>query len=354
MRRNYWVSRAGRSRTVVLVALFGLVAAACGDQAEPTVRLQNVQADIVFGEIQPPNVAAPANQTTGPLGQADDFAEVDEFDFGDEDDKAHLRGRFQPPPRPIEPCPPAALTEFPDKEASLNVEGKPAVGLYRWVRSGEQTLTAAPTLKIPISGFEKRLIRAVKAENNTTFTFETVQSEMGSGQIVVTRYRVKTAPTQQRVGPTDVRVGEPDRGIAIYEIERLDPKTGASVSTFTPNPPVLILPLPIVPGEAFEGVGFDATNGGSLRIQGSVRKRQQVDACGEVIDGWLVEGTRTSSGLSPGSSASQPYHYIVATQLGGPIIQEYLESQDSQGSAKVTFRVGQIVPDPLPADTAGK
>ena len=337
-----------RGRAVVLVALLGLVASACGEPAEPTVRLQNVQADIVFGEITPPTPAAPANQASGPLGQADDIIEVDEIEF---DDKGHLTGRFSPPSRPVEPCPPAELTEFPDKEASLNVEGKPAAGLYRWVRSGEQQLTTPP-IKIPVSGFEKRLIRAVEAESDTTFTFETVQSEMGSGQIVVTRYRVKTVPAQQRVGPTDVRVGEPDRGIAIYEIERFDPKTAASISVFAPNPPVLVLPLPIVPGEAFEGVGVDPATGSSLRIQGSVRKRQQVDACGEVIDGWLVEGSRTTSGLSPEDSATQVYHYIVATQLGGWITQEYLESQDTTGSAKITFRTGQVVPDPLPADAA--
>ncbi|HUR48081.1 MAG TPA: hypothetical protein VMY88_00930 [Acidimicrobiales bacterium] len=342
------MSRGRRSRAVVLIALLGLVAAACGEQAEPTVRLQNVQADIVFGEITPPPPPAPANFSGGPVGQIEDVVEVDEIEF---DDKGFLT-RLPPRAAPIEPCPPAALTEFPDKEASLNVEGKPAVGLYRWVRSGEQMLAAAPTFKIPVSGFEKRLIRAVEAENDTTFTFETVQSEMGTGQIVVTRYRVKTAPTQQRVGPTDVRVGEPDRGVAIYQIERFDPKTGASISTFTPTPPVLILPLPIVPGEAFDATGIDPGSGSSLRISGSVRKRQQVDACGEVIDGWLVEGTRTTSGLSPEDSATQTYHYIVATQLGGAIIQEYLESSNTTGSAKITFRVGQTVPDPLPADAA--
>ena len=348
MKRNCSVSRGSRTRAVVLVALVGLTAAACGEQPEPTVRLQNVQADIVFGEITPPTPATPANLTSGPVGPIEeDVVEVDEIEF---DDKGHLRGRFSAP-RPIEPCPPAELTEFPDKEASLNVEGKPAVGLYRWVRSGEQQITTPP-IKLPVSGFEKRLIRAVEEESPTTFTFETVQSEMGTGQIVVTRYRVKTAPTQQRIGPTDVRVGEPDRGIAIYEIERFDPKTAASISVFAPNPPVLVLPLPIVPGEAFEGVGVDPATGGSLRIQGSVRKRQQVDACGEVVDGWLVEGTRTTSGLNPEDSKSQIYHYIVATQLGGSIVQEYLEAQDATGSAKITFRTGQIVPDPLPADAA--
>jgi hypothetical protein len=327
-------------RLLVVLALAGLVTAACGEQAEPTVRLQNVQADIVFGEIEPPKPAAPANTTVGPADFSEDVAEVDEFEF---DDKSDVLRRIPPRAAAPEPCPPAALTEFPDKEASLNVEGTPAVGLYRWVRSGEQTVAAAPTLKLPIGGFEKRLVRGFKQESPTTFVFETVQNEFGGTQIVVTRYRVKKAPTQQRVGPTDVRVGEPDRGISIYEIERFDSKTGASVSTSSYTPPVLVLPLPIVPGESFEGVGIDPADGSTLRIQGSIRKRQQVDACGEVIDGWLVEGSRTFSGGAP-----QPYNYIVATQLGGHIIQEYLESTSTTGTSKVTFRTGQKVPDPLP------
>lgn len=334
-------------RLIAILMLVGLVTAACGEQAEPTVRLQNVQADIVFGEIEPPNKAAPANAAAGPLGESEDFGEVDEFEF---DDLSKL-SRLPPRPKPVEPCPPAALTEFPDKEASLNVEGLPAVGLYRWVRDGEQTLAAAPTFKIKVAGFEKRLIRAVVKESASAFTFETVQNEFGSGQIVITRYRVKTSPTQQRVGPTDVRVGEPDRGIAIIEIKRFDAKTGAAVSTFTPTPPVLVLPLPIVPGESFDGTGVDPTDGSTLRIQGSVRKRQQVDACGEVIDGWLVEATRTFSGALGARSGTQTYNYIVATQMGGPIIQEFVSSTNAEGSASVTFRVGQKAPDPLPEET---
>ena len=338
-------------RLLAVLAVAGLVTAACGEPNEPTVRLQNVQADIVFGEIAPPNRAAPANAAVGPLGEADDFGEVDEFDF---DDRSGVLSRLPPRAAPVEPCPPAALTEFPDQEASLNVQGIPPVGLYRWVRAGEQSLTAPIPLKVAVSGFEKRLVRDYKKESDTAFTFETVQNEFGSGQIVVTRYRVKTESKQQRVGATDVRVGEPDRGIAIISIERFDSKSGGALSTFTPTPPVLVLPLPIVPGEAFEGAGVDPTDGSTLRIQGSVRKRQQVDACGEVIDGWLVEGSRTFSGGFGQSAGTQTYNYIVATQLGGHIIQEYVESKSAEGSAKVTFRVGQEQPDPLPAGAGGQ
>ncbi len=336
-------------RLVASLAAIGLMTAACGEPNEPTVRLQNVQADIVFGEIAPPNSAAPANAAVGPLGESEDFGEVDEFDF---DDRSGVLSRLPPRSAPVEPCPPASLTEFPDAEASLNVVGTPPIGLYRWVRQGEQTLTAAPTFKVTVSGFEKRLIRAFEKESDTAFTFETVQNEFGSGQIVVTRYRVKTAPTQQRVGPTDVRVGEPDRGVSIISIERFDSKSGAALSTFSPTPPVLILPLPIVPGEAFEGAGVDPVDASTLRIQGSVRKRQQVDACGEVIDGWLVEGTRTFSGGLGQATGTQTYNYIVATQLGGHIIQEFVESSGAEGSAAVTFRVGQEEPDPLPETVA--
>lgn len=340
-----------RRRFIGLIVALALASAACGQPNDPTVRLQNVQADIVFGEITPPNNAAPANAALGPLGEADDFGEVDEFDF---DDKSGILSRLPPRPPAAEPCPPAGLTDFPEQEASLNVLGTPRVGLYRWVRQGEQSLTAAPTLKLPVSGFEKRLVRAYEKESDTAFTFETVQNEFGSGQIVVTRYRVKTAPTQQRVGPTDVRVGEPDRGIAIISIRRFDSKTGAALSTFAPTPPVLVLPLPIVPGEAFEGAGIDPVDASTLRIQGSVRKRQQVDACGDVIDGWLVEGTRTFSGGLGQATGTQTYNYIVATQLGGLIIQEFVESNSAEGSAAVTFRIGQKDPAPLPEEAAAE
>src|SRR5205085_404769 len=111
------------------------------------------------------------------------------------------------------------------------------------------------------------------------------------------------------------------------------------------NPGVLYLPLEVTPGEAFDSVGIDPRTGQVLQHQAKVLARERVDACGEIVDGWVVEATQTFSGSSTGT---RTYRYIVATQLGGIIISEQIKATSPQSSIDVTLSLGQLKPAALP------
>ncbi len=324
-----------------LLPALGLTA--CVDRADTGVALQNVDADIVFGA--PPKAAAPANTTSASSSRAEELDPFEDVAVNDKGFLQFLPPSFAPPPPP---CPAASLTEFADVEAPLNVSTRPAVGVYRWKREGSQELTAAPGFKLPVTGFEKRLVSNVADDDPTDFRFDFAQTELNSTDVIVTTYRVRTAAPQQEAPSSDLRVGSPDRGIAVERIVRLDGRTGSQRAAALFDPAVLVLPLPIQPGEQVQSVGVDPASLATLRIEGKVTTRKQVDACGELVDGWAVEGTRTFS--ANGQTEQTKFTYVFATQLGGMPILEVLDVQTQDSRAQVTFTLGQVVPTAAPAE----
>jgi hypothetical protein len=361
-----------------------VVFAGCAQPDPPGVGVQKLAADIVFGVKPPPPDAPPANTAPGGdlSGEATTYVPVGPSrSFPTPSFPAPRASRVpstrQPRPTPLNPtraaCPPAALNAFPATEAGLTVAGMPAEGQYRWKRTGTQTMATLPGVSIPISGFEQRLIREVKKVSDTEFTFQTVQPELGTGVTVLQTFKVKTDAVSKAVEPPvrtiplerpdqlpkevpfpsnpsvpSRQVGDPERGISLMRIERIDAQGNSSALNFTPA--VLYLPLPIVPGESFESVGIDSRTGQVLQHQAQVVRRERVDACGEIVDGWAVEATQTFSGQS--TAATRTYRYIIAPQLGGPMISEQVKVTAPEGTLDVTFSLGQTKPAPLPTQAA--
>lgn len=355
------------SRLLGAVLAAAIFSGACASPNDPGVSVDSAEADIVFGVKEPLEPVTPANTGGGALGE-DEFGNEflgEELSFGP---------TKRPGPRPPlyssgggkVDCPPAAQNAFPDREATINVNPPPTPpreGLYRWKRTGEQTApdpidgTKETTSKI--DGFEDRLVQKVEklAEDETNFeyTYETVQPNLSSSTVTVTRWFVDSNPaadTEQNSPVSDHRVtaGEPERGVVIRGIDTLNAK-GENVGSvnFTPGAGLLVVPLPIRTGETFASAAVDTRSGQTYRIEGTVVKRTQIDACGKVIAGWQVE----SRYVFPGGSAT--YNYIVAPQFGGVLLQEVLdqEATDSEGrpvKTKVTFTIGQQDPDPLPKE----
>jgi hypothetical protein len=290
--------------------------------------------------------------------------------------------RLTPLTPPKSTCPPAALTAFPAKEAGQTVEGVPVEGQYRWKRAGTQTVANLPGVKLPVSGFEQRLVRNVVKVSDTEYTFETVQPELGTNITTISTFKVKigavsktvtppveppdvthpTAPVPLPVPvspptstvpkppiPGSVSAGDPERGISLMKLQRVDPAGNSSELSFSPA--VLYLPLEVVPGQEFNAVGIDPRTGSVLQNQGKVVKRERVDACGEIVDGWAVESTQTFSGTGQ-TAPPRTYRYIIAPQLGGIIISEELHTAGAQGTTDVTLSLGQLKPAPLPQQGA--
>jgi hypothetical protein len=373
------------SRRLVVAGLAALLLAGCVKQDAPGVGVQKLAADIVFG-VEPQPDVAPPNLNPGQAGPGDATTYVPEAGASGADAPELAEGSFSGPrakrgtPRlsplnpPKAPCPPAALTAFPAKEAGQSVEGTPAEGQYRWKRTGQQTVPTLPGVVLPIGGFEQRLVQNVKKISETEYTFETVQPELAGEITTISTFKVKIGAVNQTVSPPvdlnspttrvplpftppappgpkpsvpgTVSVGEPERGISLMRLQRVDKARNTSELNFTPG--VLYLPLDVVPGEEFTSVGIDTRTGAVLQHQAKVVKRDRIDACGDVVDGWVVEATQTfSSGAA--TAPSRSYRYLVAPQLGGLIISEEFHVNSPAGNTDVTLSLAQLNPAPLPA-----
>ena len=382
-----------RSRVVAaLVAVLALTAG-CAQQDPPGVGVQKLAVDIVFGVKPPAPDAPPPNLAPGAAdGEAVTYVPPALPSLKSLRAPGAPAFNTRPPrlpagrlrPTPLTParstCPPATLNAFPATEAGFNVVGLPAEGQYRWKRQGTQTVATLPGVKLPIAGFEQRLVRNVIKLSDTEFTFETVQPELAGGITTVSTFKVKTAATSRTVSPPvtppdqlpsppetpvpvpvtppttppgvevpsvppSITAGEPERGVSLMKLQRFDAEGNSSELTFSPG--VLYLPLQVVPGEQFTSVGIDPRTGAVLQHQAQVVRRERVDACGEIIDGWLVEATQTFSG-SAGTAPPRTYRYIVAPQLGGILTSEELHTTSAQGTTDVVISLGQLRPSPLP------
>jgi hypothetical protein len=326
-----------RRNAIALAA--AVLVSACGTAPTGT-DVQRLSLDLAFGlhEVK----AAPAN--FGPVAPADERPS-DDITLPGVTVRTPLNAQI--------PCPEAALNAFPAREAGFNVDALPRAGLSRWRREGTQTLTAVPGITLPVGGFETRAVRRVTAVSDARFTYQTVQP--GSAQqTVVTTWTVNTAATSTTVntvaGPS-ARTGDPERGLVLSKVDTYDAK-GKPVGTFAPSPGILILPLPVVAGEQWTAAGLDPSTGQVLQHQGTVRGRERVDACGDVIDGWRVDGSETLQNAAGVQAGTRTYNYIVATQLGGIVILEDVDGQTPDGTLKAKFWIGQLEPFPLPQELA--
>ncbi len=315
----------------ILVAL-AVIAVPLG---APSAGVRSFQSEIAFG-VKPPVAAAPTQSAPIFIPQP-----ADDFSF--------FPNPFpRPAPVPIVDnsiCPAAALNEFPDKEAGVNVEQKPTLGIYRWQRSGSQTIGGKTTV---FSGFERRAVRRVTDIANAVYDPASTQPKMSysfevvrvfdNGTKEIRGFRVNTAAVTQ----------DPERGLSLVKIENVA-ANGTVDPVFTPaqGQGLLLFPLPVTAGGAFSGSSVDPTNGIRAEITGQVVRREQVDACGDLMAGWSTNTTLTFTGLE---SANYKYNFVVAPQYGAFIIMESLDGSVTGGTEKSQFTLGQVDPSPLTSD----
>lgn len=344
-----------RVRLLATLAVVALVAAACVQPKGPGVGVRNLEADIVFGVEEKEDKPLTGSETAE--GPDDLFG--GEVAFDDLPDQSDLEGddfdksKFLPKLKPSQSCPPAAANEFADQAATLNVEEPPAAGRYRWQKGGQAEFTGLPGQKFPLTGFESRVIRNVEKLDPTPgntgleISYDVVQPLGTGGAVRVSTYLLKTGTRQVESNPgfsdVSVRTGEPERGLSLQNVNNID-KNGNTVSSFNPSTGLLLVPLEVRQGEAFQSSAIDPRTGVSIQYQAQVRSRVEVDACGDILSGWLIEGTRTISG---DASGPQPYNFVFAPQFGGIILFERYNERNAQGFFEYEFTIGQRAPDPV-------
>lgn len=298
------VSRlAPSARTMALVLGLGLVLGACTtDGPGSGVNVKSLATELVYGIPPTPNPAPPAN--TDPVPQNPKPVQI-EGDLGLDDDGPRPSPTIEPVEGGFDPCPTAPPTEFPEP-ASASVQGRPAEGEYLWKVDGEQE---APGIgRVPLPNFYSRDIRNVK-DSEEGFRYTVVEKDLtfGSTDTVETTYEVRNAVEED----------------GIYLLKVVRENEDGDRRAFEPTPAVRLINLPVSIGDTVDSVGVDPQSFQALRNQGTVTGRKRVDACGEMVDSFLVDATQES--VDPeGNQTQRNYDYGIATQLGGFIIFEHI------------------------------
>lgn len=392
-----------RSSRTPLVAVLGvgMMAAACVDAGEPGVDIQALQADIAFG------FEAPAeDEPIAPITGVPETVSSNDGFISDGSLNAPFRNDFAdrfkdilriPTPPASTACPSAPIGSSPAMQAPEDVTTLPEQGLYRWVRDIKiKTNVDGAEIEATETGFESRIIRAIEelgagtnvnaddpaAPQGKRFTYETIAPAI-NGLTTINEWLVNTQPLSRGANvnqdpegvtrtaegvaegagvPLDipdeaqenlpggqrVEAGEPNRGLVLIS-ERAVDGNGADQGGFNPSPPLLYLPLPVAAGNTWTSTGVDATSGETRRISGEVNERASIDACGTLLDGWLVEISETRA--TPAGAVIIDYEAVVSTELGAVIIGERFTADNGAGTViDATYRRGQVEPDELPED----
>jgi hypothetical protein len=219
---------------------------------------------------------------------------------------------------------------------------RPEVGKVLWKRSGTQEITGAGAAKLSINlgGFEQRVVRDVREVGNDVFAYQTVKPDIEGRTTYVTTWQVKPEAVQERVSQLSaaVTVGDPERGLTIKAIDSFDADNNMTGS-FRPATGLLVLPLPVVPGEQFASAAVDPQTLQLAQYQAQVVARDRIDACGDYVEGWRVKGTMTFS-----DGVTQQYDFLVSPQFGALVVSERIAGTSVLGPYDVTFSLAQLHP----------
>lgn len=298
-----------------LILLFA--GSACARPGDPGVLMDKVAADLAFGAPSPR--AAPPARALPPLPT-----------FPPTEAPRDPGTPFVFPTPPSTVCPAAGPTEFPEREAPIRVEGQPESGAYRWVYDGVRL----GSTNVPALVVGRREVTNVARDALGRVSFRTVEEDLrpGSGDTIVSDF-----------------IAQSD-GVYLTRFTESGP---AGSSSFSPLTPILYLPIPVQRGATFQSTGVDPLSVQAVAHTGRVIGRSRVDACGKVIEGWLVDAELTIT--RPGQAAERAdYNYVVATHLGGLLIWEHVERPCAQvteqgcqppGTLRYNARMGQLHPE---------
>lgn len=334
------------------IVVLAIVASGCAQIGDAEVGMQNLTADVVFGVKKPPTPSGPANFPS-PDATQDDTPPPDLT-------ATKSRKSLPPPPPPSASCPAATVNDAPRSVSNTRITTeRPGVGQYRWKRAGKYTRSGS-SFGLSLAGFEPRQIRDfTDASPDPTngyvdYRFKTSQPDLIAPNVtIVTSWRVRHLASDDPPITTvrGQQVASTSGGVFLTGTERHEKTaTGDEVTRFTPGGSgVVYIPVPFNIGVTFDSVGVDPTTLDTLQNKGSVTKKVQVDACGDLIDAYRVEATQTFT--SGQKTSTQTYNYAIATSMGGVLVMEEIDGTLADGSKlQVLNNIGQV--DPSPAGTA--
>ena len=308
------------------LALALILLAACGGPEEPLeVGLKEFGTRVVLGEpdsdlvtvpLPPDAIVVPSAGLVGlPIRPSE------------------VGSPLPPVATPVVDCPKAPLGAAPADDARTEVVAPPALAEYEFRNDGEYSTTGATTLSGRFPKVSTRRVHDVQKNESGSFEFG-VTSTVGDS-VTTTSYLV-------------IPRGASGAGLHISGVRH---EAGDRISDFQPQPPLLLLPFPAVPGARWQASAVDPVNHTAMAYSGVVRPNSRVDACGTmldaievVIDGSVAEcavqtpvpGPTTTlpgpacsaSAVQSSGTGSQQFQatYAIGTQFGGLILADTVDA----------------------------
>lgn len=336
-------------RLFVLVALLGMVAAACGssegrdfDIGFKRVLLDLAYQDEKLAEIPPPRLEEILLPLPVP-SQAPAVAQV----------ALPTSPLLAPTPLPKQEqktCGAAGPDDHPEQPATVFVREPPKPGFYTTHNEGTVTVQVGglipTTLSLPKRGLvEIKNITHSESEdplNGPTeiFNYDVFAPGLDGG--TTTTYRLTYSPATV-VGTVGQTAGTGDRAPqGELALVRLQIKSGATNVDFQPEPPVTIVSFRNGQGTRWNSAGIDQRDGTSMVVQGQVTQRKNIDLCGTLYDTYEVVSNEhianLQTGLRSDTSPTDPNVYHVATRYGGLFIHQHINTTASYpGSGAATI-----------------
>jgi hypothetical protein len=259
-------------------------------------------------------------------------------------------------PEPVRAdCPRAGDFDFPALDAGVdpNPRVRPAPGSYKYKLDGKIVTESG---EVVVDEFETREITKVEDDTVTdnAFHFTVKQSDLlderrGTGTIESV-YRVVPTGNTQNVPNPPVGPGVSDIGRGVYLVSHIfrgtDDMGKPTVQRFEPSNPLLLLPFPVEDGTAITASGTDPQTGAQVTIDGQIKGKKQIDACGDRVDTWFVDATEKYRYSDPQTLQTQTieadYDYGVAPQYGGLLLYERVVAPIDGPIITIDSRVGRV------------
>jgi hypothetical protein len=224
--------------------------------------------------------------------------------------------------------PPACRTAAPDavaeRPATLSITTPPTIGIYPVRNVGTFTLDGLLKLSGPYPRRTHQEIANVKVADITELTGQV------SGRTitydVIRRNPLQTVTTTY-TSQVQARAGGP--GTNELTLVKVVTTSSAGEMTFAPIPAITVMQYK-GEGSSWRSAGVDPTTGTAMVVQGSVEKKETVDLCGELVDSYRVvsheQMTNAVSQYSSQTDPSDPNVYNVATQFGGLMVRQHINT----------------------------
>ncbi|MCW2570732.1 MAG: hypothetical protein JWO88_790 [Frankiales bacterium] len=294
-----------------------LLATACGGPQRPVdIGFKEVPSDVILGASPTPAPTPGRSATPGiaaPPPPSVIALPPPTFAFGPEP---------TPPPLPTEPtCATADPLQPPKREAPPSVSAPPQKASYIFHNVGSYAVSGADARTGTFPASSVRTVGNIIRPSTSNFSFD-VSELLGD---------VTTTTTYDVVGASLVPAALPT-GIYLKQVKSV---RGTSTSTFSPSPELELAAFPLVRGASVSSSGVDPQTATSMQFTSTVKGKARVDACGAVLDTWVLDLTAGKL-ISPTQNLQFTSTYYLGTQYGGLMLRDRTAFAGTDGSDGVS------------------